>query len=109
MRWWIAKSGSSYVAPVAGIEPYGWFGEVPGRAFGPLGVHRRRQPLAPPDRDDRSGHPAEGRLGKIALAAAVVQQAGGPPGSRGRPVSFDFGDPQLKHGYDSGRACRTPG
>ena len=38
MRWWIAKSGSSYVAPVAGIELYGWFGEVPGRAFGPLRV-----------------------------------------------------------------------
>jgi hypothetical protein len=26
-------------------------------------VHRRRQPLAPPDRGDRSGHPAEHRLG----------------------------------------------
>ena len=26
MRWWITKSGSSYVAPVAGIELYGSFG-----------------------------------------------------------------------------------
>ena len=38
----------------------------------------------------------------------ATAQAGGPPGSRGRPVSFDFGDPQLEHGYDRGRACRTP-
>jgi hypothetical protein len=45
---------------------------------------------------------------KIAMAAPVVQQTGGQPGSRGRPVSFDFGDPQLEHGYDSGRPCRTP-
>ena len=38
MRGWITKTGSSYVARVAGIELYGSFGKVPDRAFGPLGV-----------------------------------------------------------------------
>ena len=38
------------------------------------------------------------------LPRPVVQQTGGPSGSRGRPVSFDFGDPAAQHGYDYDRA-----
>jgi hypothetical protein len=109
MRWWITKSGSSYVAPVAGIELYGSFGEVSDRAFGPLGVFigganrsRRQIAMSAPVTQQNAGPE------KIAMAAPVVQQTGGQPGSRGRPVSFDFGDPQLEHGYDSDRAYRTP-
>ena len=108
MRWWITKSGSSYVAPVAGIELYGSFGEVSDRAFGPLGFRgganrsRRQIAMTAPVTQQKAGPE------KIAMAAPVVQQTGGQPGSRGRPVSFDFGDPQLEHGYDSGRPCRTP-
>ena len=40
--------------------------------------------------------------------APVVQQTAGRPGSHGRPVGFDFGDPQLEHGCNPDRACRTP-
>lgn len=29
------------------------------------------------------------------------------PGSRGRPVDFDFGDPQLQHGYNPDRAYKN--
>jgi hypothetical protein len=42
------------------------------------------------------------------MTAPVVQQTGGRPSSRSRPVGFDFGDPQLEHGYDPDRAYRTP-
>jgi hypothetical protein len=72
------------------------------------GFHRRRQPLASPDRDDRSGHPAEGGPGKDRHGGPVVQQTGGRPSSGSRPVGFDLGDPQLEHGYDPDRAYRTP-
>jgi NAD(P)-dependent dehydrogenase (short-subunit alcohol dehydrogenase family) len=30
------------------------------------------------------------------------------PGSRGKPVGFDFGDPQLEHGYNPTAPTRTP-
>ena len=29
------------------------------------------------------------------------------PGSRGKPVGFDFGDPQLEHGYNPERAYKN--
>jgi NAD(P)-dependent dehydrogenase (short-subunit alcohol dehydrogenase family) len=29
------------------------------------------------------------------------------PGSRGKPVGFDFGDPQLEHGYNPDRAYKN--
>ena len=96
---------------MAGIEAGGSFDEAPGRAFRPLagfidGASRSRRQIAmtAPVTQQKAGweHPE-----KIAMTAPVVQQtAAGPVG--GGPVGFDFGDPQLEHGYNPDRACRTP-
>ena len=97
---------------MAGIEAGGSFDEAPDRAFRPLagyidGASRSRRQIAmtAPVTQQKAGweHPE-----KIAMTAPVVQQTAGRPGSHGRPTGFDFGDPQLEHGYNPGRACRTP-
>jgi len=83
---------------VAGIEVGGSFDEAPDRAFRPQagfidGANRSRRQIAmtAPVTQQKAGPE------QIAMTAPVVQQTAGRPGSHGRPVGFDFGDPQLEH------------
>ena len=105
MRRWIAQTGSSYVALVAGIEVGGSFDEAPTVRSSLAGFI---------DGANRSRR-------QIAMTAPVTQQKAGwehpearsPPlgdaaGPGGGAVGFDFGDPQLEHGYNPDRACRIP-
>ena len=85
---------------MAGIELDGSFGPA-GGFIGGASRSRRQIAMTAPVTQQKAGPE------KIAMAAQVVQQSGGRPGSRGRPVGFDFGDPQLEHGYDPDRAYRT--
>jgi len=101
MGWWITKTGSSYVAS-GGRNRAGRLVWSAGGFIGGANRSRRQIAMTAPV-TQRQADPE-----KIAMAAPVVQQTGGRPSSRSRPVGFDFGDPQLKHGYDPDRAYRTP-